>query len=222
MGLFSLASVARLDLDRASPTSHAQRAGADPVWWTATPVTKWIQLCVTFVAFMLTVPGLLDAEPDQRPPGGTARSAGRCARHAARHPPSVPSGVALWAAGHLLVNGDLASLILFGSLLVLAIFGPLSIDAKRRRALGRDVGRLRRPDLRDAVRRHPQRAQSLKRRRDRLVAPRHARSRPAAALVWTHARRLTFGGLTRPPLTTRRKKGSALRIRTSLAQTVVA
>ena len=45
-------------------------------------------------------------------------------------------GVAIWAAGHLLVNGDVASLILFGSLLVLALFGTASIDAKRRRALG--------------------------------------------------------------------------------------
>ena len=35
-----------------------------------------------------------------------------------------------------MVNGDLASLLLFGSLLVLAILGTGSIDAKRRRALG--------------------------------------------------------------------------------------
>jgi len=45
-------------------------------------------------------------------------------------------GVALWAFGHLGVNGDLASLILFGSLLVLALAGTLSIDAKRKRAFG--------------------------------------------------------------------------------------
>jgi uncharacterized membrane protein len=35
-----------------------------------------------------------------------------------------------------MVNGDLASLILFGSLLILAVFGPASIDAKRRRKMG--------------------------------------------------------------------------------------
>jgi uncharacterized membrane protein len=44
--------------------------------------------------------------------------------------------VALWAAGHLMVKADLASLIFFGSLMGLAVFGTLSIDAKRRRALG--------------------------------------------------------------------------------------
>ena len=45
-------------------------------------------------------------------------------------------GVAVWAFGHLLVNGDLASFILFGTMLVLAVLGTYSIDAKRRRALG--------------------------------------------------------------------------------------
>jgi uncharacterized membrane protein len=42
-------------------------------------------------------------------------------------------GVALWAAVHLIVNGDAASAVLFGSLLVLAIGGTAAIDAKRRR-----------------------------------------------------------------------------------------
>jgi uncharacterized membrane protein len=45
-------------------------------------------------------------------------------------------GVALWAIGHLIVKGDAASIVLFGSLLALALFGTVSIDAKRRRALG--------------------------------------------------------------------------------------
>jgi uncharacterized membrane protein len=42
-------------------------------------------------------------------------------------------GVALWSAVHLIVNGDVASLILFGSLLILSLGGPMAIDAKRRR-----------------------------------------------------------------------------------------
>jgi uncharacterized membrane protein len=45
-------------------------------------------------------------------------------------------GVGLWAFVHLIVNGDLASLILFGSLLVLALGGTTFIDAKRRRSFG--------------------------------------------------------------------------------------
>ena len=42
-------------------------------------------------------------------------------------------GVGLWAVTHLIANGDVASLILFGTFLVLAIGGTASIDAKRRR-----------------------------------------------------------------------------------------
>jgi uncharacterized membrane protein len=45
-------------------------------------------------------------------------------------------GVALWAFVHLIANGDLASMIFFGSLLVLALGGTASIDAKRRRSFG--------------------------------------------------------------------------------------
>jgi uncharacterized membrane protein len=45
-------------------------------------------------------------------------------------------GTALWALVHFVVNGDLASSIVFGSLLVLAVGGTASIDAKRRRAYG--------------------------------------------------------------------------------------
>jgi len=50
-------------------------------------------------------------------------------------------GVALWALVHVVVNGDLASLILFGSLLVLALGGTVSIDAKRRRNFGEQWNR---------------------------------------------------------------------------------
>jgi uncharacterized membrane protein len=52
-----------------------------------------------------------------------------------RHPRLC--AVSLWGIAHLLVNGNLAALILFGSLLVAAVNGMVSIDRKRRHALGR-------------------------------------------------------------------------------------
>ena len=45
-------------------------------------------------------------------------------------------GTALWALVHFVINGDAASSILFGSLLLLAVGGTASIDAKRRRNFG--------------------------------------------------------------------------------------
>ena len=48
-----------------------------------------------------------------------------------RHP--VMWAFGLWALLHLLANGDLAGLIFFGAFAVLALFGTLAIDAKKRR-----------------------------------------------------------------------------------------
>ena len=45
-------------------------------------------------------------------------------------------GVALWSFTHLILNGDLASVVFFGSFLILAIEGQFSIDRKREKALG--------------------------------------------------------------------------------------
>jgi uncharacterized membrane protein len=45
-------------------------------------------------------------------------------------------GVVLWSGFHLLANGDLASVIFFGTFFVTALLGTFSIDAKLRRRLG--------------------------------------------------------------------------------------
>jgi uncharacterized membrane protein len=45
-------------------------------------------------------------------------------------------GVAIWSAFHLSATGDYASVILFGTFLVLSLLGTTSIDAKRQRKLG--------------------------------------------------------------------------------------
>jgi uncharacterized membrane protein len=46
-----------------------------------------------------------------------------------RHP--VMLGIALWAAAHLLANGNVAGILLFGSLLILAVGGIAHIEIKR-------------------------------------------------------------------------------------------
>src|SRR3546814_18649645 len=42
----------------------------------------------------------------------------------------------IWAALHIALNGDKASIIFFGTFLVLSALGTLSIDEKRKKALG--------------------------------------------------------------------------------------
>ena len=49
-------------------------------------------------------------------------------------------GVVLWAVSHLVVNGDAASIMMMGGLLVLAVGGMLHIDKKREARLGSDWG----------------------------------------------------------------------------------
>ena len=53
-------------------------------------------------------------------------------RTMAKHP--MLAAVKLWAVGHLLANGDLGSIVLFGSFLAWAIYDRISV--KRRGALG--------------------------------------------------------------------------------------
>jgi uncharacterized membrane protein len=135
MGLFALASVAAL-VWLGFAYAHAHGGPGDTVYWSATPATKWVQLAVTFVAFLLIVPGLLTPNPTSvRQEGVLDKGAPTTGiLRVTRHP--FLMGVALWAAGHILVNGDIASLVLFGTLLALGVVGAASIDAKRERKLG--------------------------------------------------------------------------------------
>ncbi len=135
MGLFSLASLG-LIVWMSMAYGAAQRSGANPVFWGATTVTKEIQLGLILLAFLLVVPGLTTPNPTSvRQEGALSRpDVVKGMLRITRHP--FLWGVAVWAAGHLMVNGDAASLVLFGALLVLSIFGTTSIDAKRKRALG--------------------------------------------------------------------------------------
>jgi uncharacterized membrane protein len=132
MGLFSLSSVAGLVwLGLAFAEARGQ-----PAYWDLTPVTRQIQLGVQLLAMLLIVPGLTTPNPTSvRQEGALDRAdVVKGMLRITRHP--FLWGVAIWAAGHLLVNGDPASLVLFGTMLLLALFGTASIDAKRRRALG--------------------------------------------------------------------------------------
>ena len=89
---------------------------------------------LVFIAFLFGAIGLLTPSPTRVGMEGKLANGPEAIRgmvRITRHP--FLWGVALWAVVHLIVNGDVASLILFGSLLMLAGGGIASIDAKRRR-----------------------------------------------------------------------------------------
>ena len=103
----------------------------EPAAWLR-PVTHLL----TLLSFLLVAIGM--ATPSPTAVGGEAAlSEGVTASgilRITRHP--FLWGVALWAVAHLLVSAELASLVFFGALLLLALVGPPSIDAKRKRMFG--------------------------------------------------------------------------------------
>ncbi len=104
--------------------------------WSPFPGCRIVALVVMLIAFALVVIGLTSPNPTavggeaMLTRGGDPIGIQRITRH------PFLWGVALWAIVHLAVNGDTASLVLFGALAGLALYGTASIDAKRRRALG--------------------------------------------------------------------------------------
>jgi len=109
-GLFSVVSIAGLVLMGRGFGLYA--LSGPPVLWTAPAWTRHVTEALMLPASILVVAPYL--------PGGIKRAVG--------HPMLI--GVEIWAAAHLLVNGDLAGVILFGSVLAWAVYAHLA--ARRR------------------------------------------------------------------------------------------
>ena len=139
----------------------------EPAAWLR-PVTHLL----TLIGFLFVAIGV--ATPSPTAVGGEAAlSEGVTASgilRITRHP--FLWGVALWAVAHLLVSAELASLVFFGSLLLLALVGPPSIDAKRKRMFGEHWTRVRRIDIERAVPCDLPGSKHARAGRDRLVARR--------------------------------------------------
>ena len=135
MGLFSLASVAGLAW-LGFGYAAARTAPWNAAYWDITPATRHIQLGLMLIAVIFIVVGLTTPNPTSvKQEGALDRpDVVRGMLRITRHP--FLWGVALWGLGHLIVNGDRAGIVLFAAMLILALFGTASIDAKRKRALG--------------------------------------------------------------------------------------
>ncbi len=98
--------------------------------WADVPGLKMLAVPLMLIAIVLAV--LAFSTPNPTAAGGEKALRGE---HAAkgiikvtRHPFLV--GVTIWSVAHILANGDLASVILFGGFLALSLIGPVQIDAK--------------------------------------------------------------------------------------------
>lgn len=135
MGLFSFGSVAGL-IWLGFAYAGARGAAWNTAYWDLSTATRHIQLVTQLLAMLLIVPSLTTPNPTSVQQEGALERPDviKGMLRITRHP--FLWGVAIWAAGHLMVNGDRASILLFGTILALAVSGTASIDAKRKRALG--------------------------------------------------------------------------------------
>ncbi len=108
--------------------------------WPQLPWTRWVPNIAMPIAMILvtcgiglrqpfTLGGKRGAEFDPARPGFAAIS---------RHPLFL--ALALWSGAHLVPNGDLAMVILFGSFLVMALAAIPAFDARARHSLGGSAG----------------------------------------------------------------------------------
>ncbi|MBC7906750.1 MAG: hypothetical protein H7Y60_08395 [Rhodospirillaceae bacterium] len=98
---------------------------------------RWLPPLVMPVACVLAVAGLTTPNPFSIGPGAKGYDPNHPGiLRLTRHP--VLWAAALWAGAHVVPNGDVAALILFVPLLLLALVGPKLLDRKRRRDLGLD------------------------------------------------------------------------------------
>jgi uncharacterized membrane protein len=130
-GLFSLLSAAGL------VWLIVAYRGADFVpLWGRLPGAGVITIVLVLIAFVLLVFSIAPSSPTLA--GADEMLKGELAAtgifRITRHPGLW--AFALWAAAHLYANGDAASVLLFGAILVTALNGMRSIDRKRQLAMG--------------------------------------------------------------------------------------
>lgn len=128
-------------------------AGRAPhvVLWPWAPWTNWVPLVAMLPVSLIAA--LAIGRPMPLSFGGARAEAYDPARPGitgwVRHP--LLAGLAIWSAAHLVPNGDLAHVIMFGALAGFALLGMRMIDRRKRREMGQEAwARLAdvRPDLR--------------------------------------------------------------------------
>ena len=101
--------------------------------WDPAPWQAWLPLLLTPIGLVFLLAGLTSPNPASitlRKPDLTLGAITTVTRH------PVLWGFALWAGSHLVPNGDLRSLLLFGALFVFALLGMVITDRRSRRRMG--------------------------------------------------------------------------------------
>lgn len=134
LALFSLASIAGISW--LAYSFNEAVAGPNHLYWVPPLWALHLSPLVILVATFFVVVGITTPNPTavgadalaDKP--DTVKGMLRITRH------PFLWGAAIWALWHILVNGDKASIIFFGTFALLAILGTFSIDDKKRKRMG--------------------------------------------------------------------------------------
>lgn len=101
--------------------------------WSPEPWQAWVTLILTPIGLFLLLAGLFSQNPLSVSARRASHSPGAIVA-VTRHP--VLWGFMLWAGSHLVPNGDLRAVLLFGSLFVFALVGMPLVDRRAKKRLG--------------------------------------------------------------------------------------
>lgn len=122
-GAFSAVSIAAIVF-----LVMAWRGSSTEALWFAPSWLRWLLVAAMLVAFLLFVASVSAPNPTMIGPTEAATRPPRGMQRITRHP--MLWSFAIWAAVHVIGNGDTASIVFFGAFLVTALAGMPSIDGK--------------------------------------------------------------------------------------------
>lgn len=103
---------------------------ADFIWY-PTPIAFKVTGALVLIALVALVMGTLTPNPTAVMAEAALDNEVSGMLKITRHP--VQWGIFLFAVGHLIANGDVASILFFGTLAALSFLGMFSMDARRRK-----------------------------------------------------------------------------------------
>ncbi len=105
-----------------------------PLWdfgvWPKHLALLLVPIGFVLVVFGVSAPGATSVGGESVPVEKAVAGASTISRH------NMLSGVVLWGVAHLLANGDVAALILFGGITIMCVIGMISIDHRRAETMG--------------------------------------------------------------------------------------
>lgn len=106
--------------------------------WVPIPLFKWLSIVLMPLACILLVGTFMTTNPTIIGQGHALKTFDRGAGviRITRHP--FQWSVIIWAAMHILANGELASLIFFGAFALVSALGTLTMDKKKAVKIGED------------------------------------------------------------------------------------